>query len=173
MAEISIKRITNANVYVDGISFLGRAEECETPKIVHKMVEHKALGMVGTIEAWSGIEKMNAKFKWSSFYAEVLTKSANPWKAVSIQVRSSQETYSPAGRIAEVPVVIFLTGSFESIPTGVWKQHENVDCENSMAVSYCKVVVDGVQVVEFDAFSNIYKIGGQDGLATYRANIGG
>jgi P2 family phage contractile tail tube protein len=42
-----------------------------------------------------------------------------------------------------------------------------------MTVSYCKVVVDGADVVEFDAFANIYKADGKDLLSTYRANIGG
>jgi len=173
MAKIDIKRVTNANVYLDGTSFLGRAEEVELPNIKHKMVEHKALGMVGTIEAWSGIEKMEAKFKWASFYKEVLAKAADPFKAVSVQVRSSLETYTSAGRVSEVPVVVFLTGQFDSIPTGKYKQHDNVELECGMAVSYCKVVVDGADVVEFDAFANIYKADGKDLLSTYRANIGG
>lgn len=173
MASIDIKRLTNANVYLDGTSFLGRAEEVELPNIKHKMVEHKALGMVGTIEAWSGIEKMEAKFKWSSFYKEILGKAANPFKAVSVQVRGSLETYTPAGRVSEVPVVVFLTGQFDSIPAGNYKQHDNVEITNGMTVSYCKIVVDGSTVVEFDAFANIYKADGEDLLATYRANIGG
>ncbi|HWO57688.1 MAG TPA: phage major tail tube protein [bacterium] len=173
MAKIEINRLTNANVYLDGSSFLGRAMEVELPKVTHKFAEHKALGMVGTIEAWSGIEKMEAKFKWSSFYREVLGKAANPFKAVAVQVRGSLETYSSAGRVAEVAVVAHLLGQFDSIPAGNYKQHENVEIENGMAVSYIKLVVDGAEVLEFDAFANIYKADGQDLLATYRANIGG
>ena len=173
MSKIDINRIVNANVYLDGTSFLGRAESVDLPNIKHKFSEHKALGMVGTIESFSGIEKMEAKFKWSSFYAEVLKKAANPFTAVSVQVRASIETYSSAGRIAEVPLVVFLTGQFDSIPAGNYKQHDNAEYENGMTVSYCKVVADGQDVVELDAFANIYKAGGEDLLGTYRANIGG
>jgi len=173
MTTIDIKRVTNANVYLDGASFLGRAEEVELPEIKHKMTEHKALGMVGTVDAWAGIEKMSAKFKWSSFYKEVLAKAADPFTAVSVQVRASLETYTSAGRVSEVPVVVFLTGQFTAIPTGSYKQHDNVELQNEMAVSYCKVVVDGAEIVEFDAYANIYKANGKDLLSTYRANIGG
>lgn len=173
MANIDIKRATNANVYLDGTSFLGRAQEVELPTIKHKFAEHKALGMVGTIEAWSGIEKMEAKFKWSSFYREVLLKASDPFTAVSVQVRASLETYTSAGRVSQVPLVVFLTGQFDSIPAGNYKQHDNVELSNGMAVSYCKVVVDGADVLEFDAFANIYKVDGKDVLSTYRANIGG
>jgi hypothetical protein len=173
MAKIEINRLTNANVYIDGASFLGRAEEVELPDIKHKMEEHLALGMIGTLEAWSGIEKMTAKFKWSSFYKEVMAKSANPFKSVQIQVRGSLETYATAGRIAETPVVAHLIGQFKSIPMGNYKQHKNVEQTNEMAVHYAKLVVDGAEVFEFDALANIYKVNGQDMLANYRANIGG
>ena len=45
MGKIAINRITNANVYIDGASLLGRAEEVELPQIKAKMSEHKALGL--------------------------------------------------------------------------------------------------------------------------------
>ena len=52
MANLSVNRITNANVYIDGIGLLGRAEEIEVAKPKHKMVEHKGLGMAGSAEFW-------------------------------------------------------------------------------------------------------------------------
>ena len=48
--KIEINRITNANIYVNGNSLLGRAEEIKLPDISAIMQEHKALGMVGKIE---------------------------------------------------------------------------------------------------------------------------
>ncbi len=54
--KISVNKLYNANVYVNGTSFLGRAEEVQLPKVQYKTVEHKALGMVGTLETPAGIE---------------------------------------------------------------------------------------------------------------------
>ena len=48
--KIEINRITNANIYVNGNSLLGRAEEIKLPDVSAIMQEHKALGMVGKIE---------------------------------------------------------------------------------------------------------------------------
>ena len=48
MPNLSVNRITNANVYLDGIGLLGRAEEIEVAKPKHKMVDHKGLGMAGS-----------------------------------------------------------------------------------------------------------------------------
>jgi hypothetical protein len=48
--DISVNRITNANIYMDGTGLLGRAEEIQVAQPHHRMVDHKALGMAGTAE---------------------------------------------------------------------------------------------------------------------------
>lgn len=171
--SVEIKQITNANVYVDGRSFLGKTEEIKLPEVVTTMVEHKALGMVGKIELPSGIDKMESAQKWNSLYPEVLLKAANPFQSVQLQCRSSQETYTGQGRTAQVPVVVFMTGTFKKFPTGNFKQHDNVEAETTMNVTYLRVVVDGKEILEVDVLANIYKVDGVDLLADYRKNIGG
>jgi uncharacterized protein len=173
MAQINVNRVTNANVYINGSSFLGKAEEIDMPKITAVMAEHKALGMAGKLELPAGFDKMEARIKWNSFYKDAMVLMGNPYEVVSLQCRSSLETYTAAQRTAEVPVVVFIKGQFKSIPTGNFKQHDNVEMESNLAVTYVKVEIDGQPVVEFDALANIYKVNGIDILAQYRANIGG
>ncbi|KAF0205495.1 MAG: phage tail core [Gallionellaceae bacterium] len=168
---IEINRITNANVYLDGASLLGKAEEIKLPDITAKMVEHKALGLAGTIELPSGFDKMEGEVKWSSYYADVMAKAANPFKFVSIQVRCNVETYSTQGRTEEKPLVTFLTVAFKKNPGGTFKQHDNAEFPTSFSVYYIKQVLDGQDILEFDAMSNIYKVNGEDMLANYRANV--
>lgn len=167
-----IKKLTNANVYLDGASLLGKAEEIDLPNITHKLAEHKALGMIGTPEFFSGIDKMEARIKWSSLYADVLKKASNPTKTVQLQVRASLETYEASGRTGEQPVVVFLTAQFKNIPTGNYKQHENSEFESSLTVFYVKMEIDGAEIMEVDVLANIYKVDGVDVLANYRANLG-
>ncbi len=167
-----IKRVTNANIYMNGNSLLGRAEEVMAPTIKHKMAEHKALGMIGAVEFFSGIEKMEAKIKWNSFYKDVLDKVGNPILPLNLQVRSSLETYSSGGRSAEVPVVIYMTATAKDFPTGNFKQNDNVELETNLSVTYCKMEIDGVETLEIDLLANIYKVKGVDILAQYRANLG-
>ena len=40
MSKIKINKLTNANVYLNGVNLLGRAEEVQLPQIKHKMAEH-------------------------------------------------------------------------------------------------------------------------------------
>lgn len=173
MAKIEVNRICNANVYVDGNSLLGKVEECKLPEVKVTMTEHKALGLQGKLEFPSGLDKMEATFKWNSLYADVLAKVANPFKAVEVQVRGSLETYGNSGRTQETPMVAYLTGVFSKFPLGAFKQHDNVEAETTMSVTYCKLELDGTTILEFDALANIYKAGDVDLLETYKTNIGG
>lgn len=172
MANISVNRLTNANVYLDGRSLLGRAEEVNLPVIKHIMSEHKAIGMIGKVELWSGVDKLEAKIKWNSFYADVHKKFANPFRALKLQVRSSLETYNGQGRILQQPVVVHLTGSSKDFPTGNFKQHDNVELESNLTVTFVKLVVGGENILEFDVLSNIFKTAGEDVIAQYRLNLG-
>lgn len=172
MSQISINRLTNANIYINGASYLGKAEEVNLPAIVYKMVEHKALGMVGTAEFFAGIEKMESKIKWNSFYQDAMKNAANPFQNVRMQVRSSLETYSSDGKIAEVPVVCYMTCAYKGFPMGNFKQHDNVELESNLSVYYCKLEIDGNPVIEFDSLANIFKVDGTDVMAQYRANLG-
>ncbi|KKP40309.1 MAG: prophage MuMc02, major tail tube protein [Candidatus Peregrinibacteria bacterium GW2011_GWC2_33_13] len=116
MSKIKINRLTNANIYMDGNNLLGRAEEIQLPQIKHKMADHKALGMVGSAEFFAGIDKLESKIKWNALYTEVLKKAANPFKAVQIQARASLETYNSMGKLAEVPAIAYLIGTFKEFP---------------------------------------------------------
>ena len=172
MSKIEINKLTNANIYMDGVNLLGRAEEVQLPQIKHKMAEHKALGMVGSTEFFAGIDKLECKIKWNALYPNVLKTCANPFTAVMLQVRANLETYNGTGRIAEVPATALLIGTFKEVPMGYIKPQDNADYETNMAVTYAKLVVDGREIFEIDALQNIYKVGGVDMLSTFRRNVG-
>ena len=172
MANISVNRLTNANIYVDGGSLLGKAEEINLPDVKHMMTEHKALGMIGKVELWSGIDKLEAKIKWNSFYQDVMRKFANPFAAMNLQVRSSLENYTSAGRTSQTPVVVYITGMSKNFPTGNYKQHDNVESESNLTVTYVKMVIGGEAVMEIDVLANIFKVDGVDIMAEYRDNLG-
>lgn len=170
--SIQVNRITNAVVYVDGNSLLGQVAEANLPVIKHKMAEHQALGMVGVAEFFSGIEKVEAKIKWNSFYRDALIKAGNPMSAVRMQIRGSLETYEGGSKTGEVPVVMYLNAAYKDFPMGSFKQSDNVELESNLTCYYAKMEIDGQPVVEFDVLANIYKVDGIDLLATYKANLG-
>lgn len=170
--KIGINRITNANIYVDGNSLLGRAEEIKLPDISAIMSEHKALGMVGKIELPSGFDKLEGEIKWNAIYEEVAKKTANPFKTVQLQCRSSVESYGAQGRVTETPLVTYLTVMFTKNPLGTFKQHENPEMTSPYTATYVKQVLGGKEILELDVLANIYTVDGTDMLADFRMNIG-
>lgn len=170
--SIQVNRITNANVYLDGRSMIGRVEEATLPTVKYKMSEHKALGMNGSFELPAGIDKLECSIKWNSFYQDALAVIGDPNKAIAIQLRGSIKNWTANGVASEVPLVVHLTCQAKDFPLGGFKQHDNVELTSAMACTYCKIVVNGVEIMEVDVLSNIHKVNGVDALAAYRANLG-
>ena len=173
MANLSVNRITNANVYIDGIGLLGRAEEIEVAKPKHKMVEHKGLGMAGSAEFWAGVDKLEAKIKWASLYPEVLSAAGSPFVSHSFQVRGSLDQYTSQGRSAQLPVVYLMTAVFKDAGAFTFKQHENVDSTSTLTVYHSELYVAGTQMHLYDVLANINVVNGVDQLAQLRSNLGG
>lgn len=171
--DISVNRITNANVYMDGIGLLGRADAVEIAQPRHKMIDHKALGMAGTAEFWGGVDKLEAKIKWASLYPEALGAASSPFVSHSFQVRSSLEQYTSQGRTAELPVVYLMTGIFKEAGAITFRQHENVETTSTIAVYHSELYIAGAQIHLYDVMANIYVVNGVDQLAHFRANLGG
>lgn len=165
-------KVTNANVYLNGRSFLGRAASISLPLIKSIDSDHDALGMFAKVEYAAGIDKMETDIKWNSFYKEVLEQTSDIYTSVPLQVRTHIETYEGGSRVEETPVVIYLNIRPKEIPLGSFEQQTNVDLTGKFAVTYIKIELDGVNKLEIDAEANIYKVNGADRLAAYRASLG-
>jgi len=172
MSTIVVNRVTNANVLFDGKSMLGRAEEIDLPDVKFTTAEHKALGMQGKLELPTGIEKMEAQFRWNSFYPDVMSRIPNPYTFVSLQVRTSVETWDATGRTTQSARVVFLSGGFKEFSSGKYKPHDNAQFPSKMNVVYIKDVLDGRELYEIDVMANIYKVDGVDLMAQFRTNLG-
>lgn len=170
--RITIGRLTNANIYVDGNSLLGRAETFNCPDVQYKQAEHKALGLLGTLEYFSGIDKLEGSIKWTSFYADVLRKFANPFEAIRVQVRGNLEEYAGGARVGQKPAVVYLTITPKNFPMGNFQQHDNVELESRFGCTYVRLEIDGSVITELDVEANIFKVDGVDMLAQYRQNLG-
>lgn len=164
--------VRNANVLVNGRSLLGQVEEFSGPHIKPKMASFKPLGLVAETELQSGFEKMEAKFKFTSIYADVMSVVADFNQEVSVQVRSSVEVYTGSSKTAELPYVCYLRGTFKSMETPSFKQLDPSEQASEMNVTYCKIEINGEEIIELDILNNIYKVKGVDKLANYRANLG-
>lgn len=170
--SLYINKVDNANVYLDGNNFLGHAKSIKLPEFEIVMGEHKNLGMVGTIKTPSGVEALEGEIVWDGYYPEKMVRTFNPYKAVQLMVRANVAIHNGMGRQAEVPLVTILNVFFSKTALGEYKPQENSEFSNTYSATSVKQMVDGKETLYFDAFNNIYRVGGEDILSRYRQNIG-
>jgi uncharacterized protein len=172
MSNNKINKVTNANIYLGGISFMGRAEEVTLPDVMPKMVDHKALGMVGELELPGGLQKMTAKIKWNAIYPDAMKLTHNVYDAVRLQVRANVETFEGGSRTAQVPAVATLTVTPKKSGGLVFKPQDNVEREDEFNVTAYRLEIDGEEIIDIDIMNNIWQVDGVDQLTTYRRNLG-
>lgn len=170
--NVTIGRLTNANLYMDGGPLFGKAESVNLPDVSYKQAEHKALGLVGTIEYFAGIDKMEGSIKWTSFYADQLKKMGDPFTAKKVIVYGNLEEYQGGSRVGQTPAKVFMTIAPKNFPLGNFQQHDNVELESKFGCTYIRLEVNGETIYELDVEANIWKVDGIDLLATYRQNLG-
>lgn len=168
----SISVISNANLYLDGVSFLGRASEVKLPEIKAKMLDVNALGMFSSIQVPVGLDKLEATLTMNGLYDDMVAVAADPFTSVLIMVRGTIEKFEGPGRTSQVPVVCHLQGTFSTNPMGSFKPHEKSDLQYQMSITACKCEIDGAVVYDIDVFANKFTVDGSDVLETYRANLG-
>lgn len=168
---IAINKLTNANIYINNVDLIGRAEEVTLPDVTYKMVEHNGLGMLGAVEFFSGIEKMEASIKWGAIYQEV-AELADPFKVHKFDLCGNLQSWDSSGLIQETKYKVHMEAAFKNFPTGMFKARENVDMSTKMNVFSIKVEIGAVSVFEFNATTNKLTVNGKDLTAKYNANLG-
>jgi P2 family phage contractile tail tube protein len=172
MGKVDINRVTNAGIYLESDSFVGKAEEITLPSIKAIMSEHKALGMMSKVEFFAGLEKMEGKIKFNSKYAEAVKIFANPIDFKKLQVKYLLTNISAGGPVGSKGLVI-MTIQSKGIEGGAFKPQDNVEISADFNVLYYKETIGGVTVVEVDVLANIFKVGGKDLSQEFRAAVGG
>ena len=166
-----MQKITQGNAYINGNSMLGKVESADLPDLKFLFEEHKSMGMLGKLDLPTmGIDKLEGKIKFNSLYPKVSVQMT-PFGYQQLQIRSSVNEHSTDGITEQKPLVTIITMSPKNWQLGKFEQHKNVDKEIDFTAIYVKQMLDGEEIIEYDAMANILKIGGQDILAEYRANI--
>lgn len=170
--SVQINQIVNANVYIDGNSLLGKAKEFKLPDIEFEFIEHKPLGLHGTLKLPAGINALEGEVTWDSYYPEVRVKTSNPYKNVQLMVRSNVQVFDARGLVAEEPMVTIMNVSFSKTTGGSLKNKETTEHNDAFQIYSIKQSVAGKEVLFVDVFANMFRVNGEDVLAKYRTNIG-
>lgn len=166
-----INQVDNANVYLNGNNLIGKAKSVKTPEFEVDYIEHDNLGLVGVIKLPSKVNPLEGEITWDGFYPEVAAIASNPFKTAQLMVRANVRVFNAAGLAEEVPLVLTLNAMFSKFDLGEYKK-EPTEYPMTYQVHSIKQVINGKEVLFYDAFSNQYRVAGQDILQKYRTNIG-
>ena len=170
--SIELNVIHNANLYLNGNTQIGRANEVKLPEIEILQDEHQGLGMAFDISLPKGFKVGEGEINWNSLYADAFAGVYQPFKAQQLMVRGNLQVHNAQGLAQEQQVVALLTVIFSKVPLGGFKPKERAEWPSTFTCTAGSIKHAGRELLSFDAFANKYRVSGQDQLAQMRRNIG-
>lgn len=171
---ITVNKVQDANIYINGTSTFGQAAEVQLPTLQFSKNEFKHLGTLGVFKLANGaaVEALEATIKWNYPENDVQVALANPLQAVELQIRSNKMVFTDGSCTDEQPIIVYLKGTSNNHDLGNFKAKEDTDLNTKLDVYYVKEIVNGREIVEIDIPNAIYRIDGTDILAAYKKNLG-
>ena len=169
--SININKLTNGNVYLNGVSYFGSFKEVTSPNLKGVQVDHNALGMIGKLEFPTGFEKMMAKIAWNGPYPEALIMNSDIYKTVFLQIRGNVEKWDNLGK-TDQSIIWNITGRFTGTPEMALKQMDNTEPETELTCQTFQLIQNGIEICYLNFLTQEYRVLGVDKTAVYRANLG-
>lgn len=166
------ERLINFRVYNDGNDLLGVAT-VDLPEIEAMSDSISGAGIAGEAETpvLGHFGSMTTTFTWRTI--ERAAMALNQQKAHAVEVRGSQQVYDAArGEYSTTPVRVSMRIVPKTVTLGTFEVGATTDTEQEFEVTYLKVLVGGVEIVEIDKFNFIARFNGVDSLSGVRKDLG-
>lgn len=162
--------LKNFNAYADGNSLMGIIEEIGLPKLSRKMEAFQGGGMVAPADIDLGLEKLEIDLTCGGFVSELI-KQFGLGKASGALLRfAGAYQRDDTGDVQAVEIV--TRGRYSEIDFGNAKVGDKSMTKAKISLTYYKLTVDGVVLVEIDVLGHLCTINGVDLLAAQRKAIG-
>lgn len=164
------RKLKNMTLFNDGVNLMGEVTEVSLPKLKRKMEEYRAGGMNGSVKTDHGMEGLELQWKCGGLMEQVLRQFGTIGHAgVLLRFAGAyQRDDSPA--VDAVQVVV--RGRHEEIDPGSAKPGDNTEFSVTSTLSYYKLTINNVDVIEIDLVNMIEKVNGVDMLAAQRRAMG-
>lgn len=162
--------LKNFNLFNDGKSYLGVANEVTLPKLSRKMEDFIAAGMSGPIEIDFGQEKIELEWTTGGLVIDALAQyGAQGHGDVQLRFAGAYQA-DDTGLVTAVEVVV--RGRHKEIDMGSAKMQDKTEHKFKTTCSYYRLIIDGSDIMEFDFINGVEKVGGIDRKSDIRAAIG-
>lgn len=164
------KKLRDFNLFGDGDNWQGQISEIVLPKLVRKMEEWRGGGMDLAIEIDMGMEKI--EFEWTAGgLVEAVFDGFGASKFDNNMLRFTG-AYIRDDTDETSSVEIVVRGRHREIDMGTAKSGDNNEMKVITTCSYYKLTIDGKEIIEIDGPGMVFKVNGNDRLATRRQALG-
>lgn len=158
--------IRNFNVFIDGVSYFGRAVEGKLPDVKIATAAHRGAGMDGPVGIDMGLEGMSAEASMAEWDPVLLKKIGTEQRLV----------FRPAaqrdGEAEAVPIIATIGGLVTAHELPGLKPGENSVMKLTIDVRTYRLEIGGAEVWNIDLPNARRVIGGVDQLASIRKAMG-
>lgn len=158
--------IRNFNVFIDGVSYFGRAVEGKLPDVKVSTAAHRGAGMDGPIGIDMGLEGMTAEVSMAEWDPVLVAKLG----------RVERLAFRPAAQAADAveatPIIATVGGLIVANELPALKPGENSVLKVSVDVRTYRLEIGGSTVLDIDLPNGKRVIGGVDQLASIRKAMG-
>ena len=158
--------IRNFNVFIDGVSYFGRAVEAKLPDVKVATAAHRGAGMDGPIGIDMGLEGMTAEASMAEWDPVVLKKIGTAQRLV----------FRPAAMRADeteaTPIIATIGGLVTAHELPGLKPGENSVAKLTVDVRTYRLEIGGETVFDIDLPNGKRVVGGVDQLASIRRAMG-
>lgn len=168
MLPATLKRF---NMFIEGGSFLGIAEEVTLPVIEKNTTDYRGAGMGGPVKIDQGFNEMMLSIKLREYTPLMLRQLANvDIDGTGLRFLGAYRSDDPGAKSVGIEIVV--RGRLAKLDFGTAKEGEPTELETEFPLTYFKLVRDGETLIEIDFINGIEKIGDKDLSADLRTLIG-
>lgn len=160
------RMLKNMTLFNDGVNLMGEVAEVALPKLSRKFEEYRGGGMNGSVDTDHGIEKLEMQWKCGGLMEQVL-KQFGTLTHNGVMLRFAG-AYKRDDSAAVDSVQVVVRGRHKEIDPGTAKGGEKGEFSVTSSLSYYKLTINNVDVIEIDIINMIEKVNGVDLLAAQR-----
>ena len=165
------RKLTNFNLFIDGRSYAGVAEEVTLPPLERTMEDFRGGGMLGPIKLDMGLEALQLSFTLAEFNADVLALwGVEDASGVGARFMGAAQADNADGTVDAIEIAV--RGRWQKIDPGNAKQGEAAKMSVDMPLTYYKYTLNGSVLIEIDMINGREIVNGEDRTAAIREAIG-
>ncbi len=165
------KKLFDMNMFVNGTSMIGKAEEVTPPKLSMKLEEYRGAGMPGSASVFMGLDSgaLDLEFTLGGLETTVLSQMYTSISAVQLRFAGSFLDDATGNTVG---CEIQVRGRLTELDWGSAKPGENTQHKYTMKNTYCRVTIADEVFFEADILNSKLQAYGRDIMEAHRKNLG-